>query len=240
LARLADIWITVGVFVCPFMVNAEQARSPITAATYPITSMQSSPSAVIDACRSAIKAAEASYKIPTGLLMAIGQTESGRRDPASGQIQPWPWTVNAAGRGRQFDNAAAAIDYVQSSIKEGITSIDTGCLQVNLQQHPLAFQNLEDAFDPKANASYAARFLVQLHAQSGDWGQAVGDYHSKTSLLGQTYRSAVQVHLIGLSISSHPAMMDAKSLARTITLDALRAAWSATMPSANGAADTLE
>ena len=46
-------------------------------------------------------------------------------------------------------------------------SIDIGCAQVNLMHHPDAFASLEQAFDPMANADYAARFLKQLHDTHG-------------------------------------------------------------------------
>ncbi|MGH7051349.1 MAG: hypothetical protein ACREE5_12010, partial [Acetobacteraceae bacterium] len=42
-------------------------------------------------CRAAIVSAEQSFAIPTGLLGAIGQVESGRRDPLTGAYLPWPW-----------------------------------------------------------------------------------------------------------------------------------------------------
>jgi hypothetical protein len=44
----------------------------------------------------------------------------------------------------------------------GITSLDVGCLQVNLAQHPDAFSTLAAAFDPVANADYGAAFLTSL------------------------------------------------------------------------------
>ncbi len=43
-------------------------------------------------------------------------------------------------------------------------------------------------FDPVANARYAARFLAELHAEFGDWSQAVGAYHSRTQVHAQRYR----------------------------------------------------
>ena len=46
------------------------------------------------------------------VLGAIGTVESGRRDPASGTLTPWPWTVNAEGQGRYFDGKAEAVAWV--------------------------------------------------------------------------------------------------------------------------------
>jgi hypothetical protein len=72
-----------------------------------------------------------------------------------------------------------------------VTSIDVGCLQVNLMYHPDAFASLEDAFDPGHNADYAAHFLNTLYADSHDWKQAIGAYHSETPALGDAYRVLV-------------------------------------------------
>lgn len=60
----------------------------------------------------------------------------------------------------------------------GMTSIDVGCMQINLKQHPHAFATLEDAFDPATNIAYAARFLKAKRNHQGTWKNAVGHYHS--------------------------------------------------------------
>ena len=65
-------------------------------------------------------------------------------------------------------------------------------MQVNLQMHPDAFASLDAAFDPAANADYAARYLRELHAEAnGDWNVAVGLYHSHTPYLAAEYRDRV-------------------------------------------------
>src|SRR3546814_15246449 len=68
----------------------------------------------------------------------------------------------AEGRGRFLPSKAAAIEEVRRLQARGIRNIDVGCLQVNLHYHPDAFASLETAFDPEANAAYAADFLVRL------------------------------------------------------------------------------
>ena len=87
-------------------------------------------------CRPAIAAAEQASAIPPQLLAAIGRVESGRRDPASGVMAPWPWTINAEGQGSFFDTKAQAIAAVQALQARGVQSIDVGCMQVNLMHHP--------------------------------------------------------------------------------------------------------
>lgn len=106
-------------------------------------------------------------------------------------MQPWPWTINAEGQGSFYDTKAQAIAAVRALQARGVRSIDVGCMQVNLMHHPDAFPDLETAFDPTANARYAARFLNQLHGQSGDWPRAVALYHSATPDLAADYQRKV-------------------------------------------------
>jgi soluble lytic murein transglycosylase-like protein len=142
-------------------------------------------------CETAVTTAEYVNRLPPRLLGAISLTESGRVDPASGRVRPWPWTINAEGKGRFFDTRQEAIAAVRLLQSQGIQSIDIGCLQVNLMYHPNAFPSLEDAFDPRANANYAARFLNGLYADGRGWPAAVAAYHSETPALGDAYRVLV-------------------------------------------------
>lgn len=142
-------------------------------------------------CRAGIVSAERSFAIPPGLLGAIGQVESGRRDPVTGAYLPWPWTVDADGDGHFYPTKAAAIAAVRSFQAAGIRSIDVGCMQVNLLHHPHAFRSLAEAFDPASNTAYAAKFLRELHAQTGSWPEAAAFYHSTTPDLAYAYERQV-------------------------------------------------
>ncbi len=142
-------------------------------------------------CRSAVAAAERSSGLPAHLLAAISRVESGRRDPATGAVHPWPWSVNAEGQGLFYATKAEAVAAVRAMQANGVRSIDVGCGQINLMHHPDAFPSLEVAFDPQANAAYAAKFLKELFARTGDWNKAAGMYHSATPGLGDEYRERV-------------------------------------------------
>jgi hypothetical protein len=142
-------------------------------------------------CRAAISAAERGHGIPSQLLAAIGRIESGKRDPISGVRGAWPWTINAEGQGYYFDSKAEAIQAVEALRARGVRSIDVGCMQVNLMYHPAAFATLDIAFEPAVNADYAARFLVQLHEQTGDWTTATAHYHSADPNEGGPYADKV-------------------------------------------------
>ncbi|RZM33781.1 MAG: murein transglycosylase [Sphingomonas sp.] len=131
-------------------------------------------------CDSAIDAAERLGDTAPGLLHAIGVVESGRRDPRTGTRRPWPWTVSAEGVGTYYASRSEAVAAVNTLRARGVTSIDVGCMQVNLFYHPTAFATLEDAFDPALNARYAARFLRSLYGRLHDWPAAAAAYHSFT------------------------------------------------------------
>ncbi len=142
-------------------------------------------------CRQAADAAERGHAIPQHLLSAIALVESGRKDPETGRFAPWPWTINAEGEGHFYATKGEAIAAVRALQARSVTSIDVGCLQVNLMHHPHAFLTLDQAFDPAANAEYAAQFLTQLHAQTGDWTRAAAQYHSATPELALAYQRKV-------------------------------------------------
>ena len=146
-------------------------------------------------CRAATAAVEREAGLPPRLLVAMARVESGRRDPDSGRFHPWPWTINAEGRGSFFPTKAAAVAAVQALQAQGVRSIDVGCMQINLRHHPNAFATLEEAFDPTANARYAARFLKDLQATRGDWMRSASHYHSQTPELAEAYRTRIAAAL---------------------------------------------
>ena len=142
-------------------------------------------------CQDAGADAEREHNLPSGLLLAIGLVESGRVDPQTGRAAAWPWTINAAGIGRMFNTAEEASGATRALLAEGVVSVDVGCFQINLMHHPRAFASLEEAFSPRANASYAARFLTELRASTGSWEAAIAAYHSADAERGGQYRDRV-------------------------------------------------
>jgi soluble lytic murein transglycosylase-like protein len=142
-------------------------------------------------CRQAASRAEARQGLPPHLLTAIARTESGRWHADSSETLAWPWTVMAEGEGRFLPSKAAAIETVRALQARGIRNIDVGCMQVNLHYHPDAFESLEAAFDPAANAAYAAAFLATLREDARSWTRAIGQYHSRQAIRGNGYRAKV-------------------------------------------------
>ncbi len=116
--------------------------------------------------------------LPRAIVAAVAMAESGRYNRAAHTRRAWPWTINAQGRPYYFDTKAEAVRFTRNLLKNGIRSIDVGCMQVNLRYHPNAFENLQAAFDPATNVAYAADFLLRLHRRLGTWPDAVSHYHS--------------------------------------------------------------
>ena len=142
-------------------------------------------------CRRMVRQAEIRHRIPSELLAAIALTESGRWLEERQANIAWPWTVYAQGSGRQFPDQAAAVAGARTLLEQGVRNIDVGCMQINLQYHPNAFENLDEALTPAANIDYAARLLRRLYREHHSWGQAVAHYHSATKALNAPYRSKV-------------------------------------------------
>lgn len=144
-----------------------------------------------DLCRSATEAAERQTGVPDQLLGAISRVETGRYDADSGMLRAWPWTINAQGKGHFYASKQDAVRAARDFQTAGIRSIDVGCMQINLMFHPDGFSSLEEAFDPGANARYAANFLIDLFHQTGSWPHAAAAYHSQTPDLGIDYQRKV-------------------------------------------------
>jgi hypothetical protein len=142
-------------------------------------------------CTQAAAMAGAAANLPKNLLLAIGMVESGWTNPATGHRAPWPYSVNVDGKGYHFADAQTAIDFVRLARGSGARAIDVGCFQIDLEDHPAAFATLRQAFDPQANAAYAAGFLNRLHARLGSWNAAIAGYHSQIPALGLPYARLV-------------------------------------------------
>jgi hypothetical protein len=139
----------------------------------------------------AVDAGVCAARLPPRLLDAIGIVETGRIDPVRHVVAPWPWSINANGEGHFYDSKAEAIAAVRQLLAAGIDSVDVGCMQINLRDHPDAFASLNEAFDPAINTAYAGRFLWQLFDLTGNWPQATAAYHSQTPAIGGPYAARV-------------------------------------------------
>lgn len=141
-------------------------------------------------CDTAAHQAARDSGVPISVMLAITRAETGRS--VSGQMAPWPWAINRAGRGAWFSSREDAIAAVTKAMAAGERNIDIGCFQINMHWHGKAFRSLDDMFDPLRNARYAAEFLASLHAETGDWPAAIGAYHSRREEDATRYLARVE------------------------------------------------
>jgi hypothetical protein len=160
-------------------------------------------------CEQVAATAERDFGLPDGLLAAIGIVESGRWQPALMRTTPWPFAIDVGGDDFYMESARDAVAKVAALRADGYQSIDVGCFQINLSQHPDAFATLDEAFDPASNASYAARFLISLKQRTGGWDSAVAAYHSGFAMLGEPYRQRVYAAWKGDANAFDPAASEA-------------------------------
>ena len=91
------------------------------------------------------------------------RADGGIRHPTRSTPGLGPSTSTA--QGSFYDNKAQAVAAATSMRPHVTQSIDVGCMQISLTNHPDAFASMDQAFDPSSNADYGARFLVQLFAE---------------------------------------------------------------------------
>lgn len=138
-----------------------------------------------DICVQSAQQASVETGVPLSVLLAISLTETGRKK--DGKFSPWPWTVNMEGVGKWFDQRENALKFALGNFDRGARSFDIGCFQINYRWHGKNFTSIENMFDPMANARYAARYLLDLFAEKGNWNAAAGAYHSRTQLYAARY-----------------------------------------------------
>ena len=181
-------------------------------------------------CHAAARSHERVAAIPSNLLTSIALAETGRWNAEKREMFAWPWTVTSGGSGTYYPTQQDAIDAVRKLQSKGVTNIDVGCMQINLQYHPNAFARLDQAFDPDTNVGYAKNFLLGLHKSTGSWIQAAANYHSANPQLNLNYRtkvlriwrevSGVPLGQLPLKPSNSPAYADPEaSVAQTVLLN---------------------
>jgi len=156
-------------------------------------------------CLPELAAAEAKHHLPPGLLLSMALVESGRRDPVTGLVAPWPWTIQVEGHGHYYDSSADAAREAMTFLQGGNGYVDVGCLQVDLFHHPSAFRSLEEAFNPSANIDYAAKYLAGLAQSRGSWLEAVAAYNAGDPSDGIAYLAKVLYLWKGVRLTAEAA-----------------------------------
>ena len=135
------------------------------------------------------------YQIPPEILYAIGLTESARRIDSTGNLRPWPWTLNVRGRGHFFASQQAARDALRRALDQGTTSLDIGLMQVNWRYHHDRLGRAQRALDPYHNLRVGAAILQECFRDRQDWWEAVGCYHAPNNAeRAAGYRARVFKH----------------------------------------------
>ncbi|MHA7772940.1 transglycosylase SLT domain-containing protein [Roseibium sp. M-1] len=123
-------------------------------------------------CEREMIAAAQKYKVPLGVLYAVGLTETGRRNSL------YPYALNIEGKSVFPPSRQAAKDDVIDAQQHGKKLIDIGCMQINAYYHGEKFRSVEHMLEPRANVQYAAQFLKDLRQSQGSWTMAVARYHA--------------------------------------------------------------
>ena len=142
-------------------------------------------------CEYLAKEAEVRYGLPENILLSISRVETGYQK-VDGVRRAWPWTLNAGGDSAYFQTKDAALKSLKKRVKQGVTNIDIGCMQLNFRWHKKFFKNLSDMMSPEKNVDYGARFLNRLHKRHGSWEKAVKYYHSSKSKFNVKYYKKVR------------------------------------------------
>lgn len=138
-------------------------------------------------CEEAAQIASHQSGVPLSILRAVTLAETGHTQANGAGFDAWPWAVMADLKGHWFPDQYTAIAFAEEQVAQGKTNVDIGCFQLNMRWHATAFESVTDMFSPQKNALYAARFLQDLYAETGDWRAAVGRYHSRNESRAEAY-----------------------------------------------------
>ncbi|WP_245969299.1 transglycosylase SLT domain-containing protein [Candidatus Rickettsia colombianensi] len=130
-----------------------------------------------------IHTVEKEHGIPSGLLAAIAEVESGLK----------PYAIGVSGKSIKASSTEEAKQIIKEYLAKGITNIDIGIMQINWRWHAKEFdQDLDNMLNPSQNIIYAAQLLKSLHEKHQSWQKAVR-YHSAKGEYHRKYLKAVLV-----------------------------------------------
>jgi soluble lytic murein transglycosylase-like protein len=148
--------------------------------------------AVAGDCAVLAKQAERDYDIPSGLVQAIAQVESGHN----------PWAVAVGSKTMVKNDKDDAARVIRSRPAKGIY---VGCMQLSVKHHEWAFDDKLDMLDPAQNVDYGAQLLVELQEATGNWSKAVQRYQGGSPAQQQRYACKIAMKLRGIDPKS-PAL----------------------------------
>lgn len=133
--------------------------------------------------------------VPAEVLYALALQESGT--VLRGQVIPWPWTLNVAGKPYRFSSSEAACSALLQSIRNvGAKAVDVGLGQINIGWNGKRFLRPCDALDPYRNLAVATDLLREHKTADNDWVTAAGRYHRPAGgVPAARYRRSFAQHL---------------------------------------------
>ncbi|WP_375326507.1 lytic transglycosylase domain-containing protein [Candidatus Tisiphia endosymbiont of Nemotelus uliginosus] len=134
-----------------------------------------------------ISTVEKEHNIPSGLLKAIAEVESGLK----------AYAINIAGKSFITKSKLDASKIIRVYLRKGYTNIDVGVMQINMHWHRKYFASFEEMLTPKNNVEYAAKLLTDLYSRHGDWQKAVRLYHSAKPYHHKQYSRKVLLSWLG-------------------------------------------
>ncbi len=140
------------------------------------------------------------------ILYAIAMQESGKLDPETDLLKPWPWALNVDGEGHYFDNMTDVWNALAGFLQEEPRNIGIGLVQVTWPFNANILWEPYTALDPGTNLTLGAIILRDCYDRLGDWWRAVGCYHSPTPKLAVGYRQQIYRHWLALQrIGAEPS-----------------------------------
>ncbi|WP_349571126.1 lytic transglycosylase domain-containing protein [Azotobacter salinestris] len=145
----------------------------------------------------AYQVAVAGTGVPSQVLYSVALQESGT--PLRGQLIPWPWTLNVAGRSLRFKNRSAACSALLQALRTvNPRLVDVGLGQVNIGWNGHRFKEPCEGLDPYRNLAVTAEILQEHKQASGsdDWIGVAGRYHRPAGgAPAARYRQSFAKHL---------------------------------------------
>jgi hypothetical protein len=143
-------------------------------------------------CQNAIGKLNQENNMPIKLLNALSIADAGRWNRVKQETIAWPWTFSINGWKFFFETKQKAVREVQDLLGEGWRNILVGCLQVNIDKHGSAFFDLNEAFDPRSNAYFAANYIKNIYKKELGWLNAIKEYHPNNFLEDPDYTKKLQ------------------------------------------------
>jgi hypothetical protein len=133
--------------------------------------------------------------VPAEVLYALALQESGTA--LRGQLIPWPWTLNVAGKPYRFSRRETACSALLQAIRDvGTKAVDVGLGQINIGWNGERFLQPCEALDPYRNLAVATALLREHKTAENDWVTAAGRYHRPAGgVPAARYRKSFAQHL---------------------------------------------